>query len=382
MDTLTKIFAEAIDTGEYPDVINPQRKRAIAAGEEEITGILPDIGGSAAAYLEQITSKNYQKLMQRLEYYTGKKPTEASLPALTMQMFDTLRAVQGIESKNTKLLESEALELVLSLPEFKYIKEMVESGDIVFDVKLGPAELSNAITDAEKEALEKNQQSPEDEEGLNEGESDELALIKELQSDAKLESVLRRRLANTIMQGIATHGLFLFNLVEDRLKELDPKLVSLYGILCVATQLGYFIVPPDFSVGRGTPKAGSEEVIAPEEEGGPYTIKCRGITFPFLIHEIVKGVYEYMAIEGATPNDTLEAEIPDILYGPEFYNLLIKYIPDDKRELIPLVYKKVLDADMDDIKEILAGGGKAKTLIDQIVQQASDEMENYEKYED
>jgi hypothetical protein len=377
---LKETILEAIDTGDYPDFINPSRKEAIASGQEEITGVLPDIGGSAASYLEIITSKNYNKLMQRLEYYSGVSAKNQSLPSLISQLFTGVQKIQRLENKNKKFLESLSLDLILSLPEFKQIKELHDSGDLLFDVQLGPAELQNVITQAEKEAEEKNAEAPEENE-LNEGESEEMALIKELQSEEKAETILRRRLANTIMQGIATHGLFLFNLVEDKLNELDKNLIPLYGMVSVLTQLGYFAVPANLNLGGMSQdaQAGSEEVI---ENEGTYTIKARGLTFPFLVHEIVKGIYEYMALEGATPNDTLEAEIPDIIYGPEFYNLLTQFIPDDKRELIPLVYKKFLEIDLDEIKEVLAGGGKAKAIIDRLVNLADEEMQDYEKYED
>ncbi|NBX87363.1 MAG: phosphoribosylformylglycinamidine synthase subunit PurL [Bacteroidetes bacterium] len=103
---------------------------------------------------------------------------------------------------------------------------------------------------------------------------------------------LRRTLANYMTQGDAVNKLFLFNIVSDKLDALSPNLSKKYGVLSAITQIGYYLTP-DFPITSdivNMAAVGSEQVIP---TGDKYTIKARAMTFPYLVHELVKGIGDY-----------------------------------------------------------------------------------------
>jgi hypothetical protein len=81
---------------------------------------------------------------------------------------------------------------------------------------------------------------------------------------------------------------------------------------------------------------GSEEIIP---TGDKYTIRVRGRNFPLLIHELVKGIGEYLSMDVADQEeldtDVLSDELKQFLAGPGLDNRLRRLIPTDKIEYLP-----------------------------------------------
>ncbi len=147
-----KGLTEKIDTGEdIPDFIDPSKRAKIENEKDYVEQILPDLGPDADRYLEIITSESYQQNIKRVAYYLGVNVNEIqskfpNYPTMIMLAFKALTDIKKAESNLKKQLEKIAVDVVLDLEENKFIKKLVEEGDIIIDAKLGNADLTGAVT--------------------------------------------------------------------------------------------------------------------------------------------------------------------------------------------------------------------------------------------
>ena len=282
-------------------------------------------------------------------------------------VYQAMGQLVGMEQQNKQALEKLAVDVVLNLPEFKMFKELVSSGQLKIDAKIAKPDLSNAVAEP-----------PQEEPGLDQEEQQVVNFTKNI-SDAS-EDVLKRKFANMITQGNATNKLYLFQLASDALNNINPNFINLYGILSSVVQTSYYSLPVMSLAGMDLDNAamGSEEVI-PEDD--VYTIKARGTFLPYLIHEIVKGLYDYLSMDITSQEnldtETLDDEFVDIMSGPQLYTNLTKHIPSKDVEYLPLVYKLLLRENINAIKEVLSGGGKSQSTINRLIQQAKQMMGEY-----
>jgi hypothetical protein len=320
-----KGLTEKIDTGEdIPDFIDPSKRAKIENEKDYVEQILPDLGPEADRYLEIITSESYQQNVKRVAYYLGISVGEIqskfpNYPTMVMLAFKTLNDIKRAESNLKKQLEKIAVDLVLNIEENKLIKNLVEEGDIIIDAKLGNADLTNAIT-ADKMDQEMDN-------GLTVAENLNMQLNTMLGGDT--DGKLRRTLANYMTQGDAVNKLFLFNLVSDKLDALSPNLSKKYGVLSAITQIGYYLTP-DFPITSdivNMAAVGSEQVIP---TGDKYTIKARAMTFPYLVHELIKAFGDYISMDVASQEEldteTMDDETKQIMAGPALEMRLRKLV--------------------------------------------------------
>lgn len=368
-----KSFKEAIETGDQPDLIHPEKRKQLEAGTEEILGVLPE---KAQDYYEMIVSEAYQKLLSRIQHYTKAPVTQQNFPQLVAKVFAAFNKISEVESANKAKLEKMAVQVVLDLPEFEFIKNLVESNRLKIVAKLGTPDLKNAVTQSEQEAQDK---LLPDTEGLSDLEELNQIVAENLFDDT--ETKLRRRLANTLMQGNAVSKLYLFNLVKNQLDEMDKSLIYNYGLVTTVAQLFYFASPPieNFTLSMiETAAQGSEEVV-PEDD--IYTIRALAKTFPYLVHEVVKGIYEYLAIdpdksvpeaqvERKLKKDVIEQEVTDTIAGPELWNKIFELVGTEDQKYLPFVYQSVLSMPIEDIKKIFKGENEGERLVQGLVMRA------------
>jgi hypothetical protein len=367
---------EAIDTGGAPGLFHPS-KQAKYASPLDIEQLFPNLGGDAKRYIETITSDSYKKTIERLERYTGKPARQFNVPSLMATIIAAMQKVQALQQGHEQKLEKLAVDIVLDLPEFKMFKQLTADGFIKFDVKLEDANLDNAITEQEKE---EQQDQPQNENDITDGEELNMELAEQLKNAD--ENVLKRQFANMVTQGNAVNKLYLFQLASDSLNKIDPTLVNLYGILSVIVQTSYYAVPDmPLTAAAKDMAVGSVEIVPGKD--GTYTIKARSPFFPYLIHEVVKGLYDYLSIDVVNQaqlgGETLDQEIIDIMTGPELYTNLSKMLPQKDIEYLPLVFKLLLGLDVSIIREVLTGGGKARAYVERLLQKAKELQDSYDK---
>ncbi len=88
----------------------------------------------------------------------------------------------------------------------------------------------------------------------------------------------KRSFAKTLTQGNAVNKFYLFHLVEDKLKEINPQLPKMYGIVCAGTTMSYYGMP---MIEMSRAFANNAAVGSAEVESDSL-IKARGANFPIL----------------------------------------------------------------------------------------------------
>ena len=370
-----KGLTEKIDTGDdMPDLIDPSKRAKIENEKDYVEQILPDLGPAADRYLEIITSESYQSNITEVANTLGISVSEIqnkfpNYPTMVMLAIKALNDIKRAESGMKQQLEQIAVDVVLDLPENKFIKKLVDDEDIIIDAKLGNADLTKAVTTDKMDEEMSN--------GLTVAENLNIQLNTMLGD--KTEGKLRRTLANYMTQGDAVNKLFLFNNVSEKLDQLSPNLSKKYGVLAAITQIGYYLTP-DFPITSdivNMAAVGSEQVIPTGEK---YTIKARAMTFPYLVHELVKGIGDFISIDVASQEEldteTMDDEIKQIMAGPALELKLRKLIPSDKIEYLPIIKKLFYKLPIETIKDILLGGMKAQSYMNDLVKTAEESMED------
>lgn len=374
-----KSVSEAIDIGDYPDYIDPS-KRELYDEKDYVEQLLPDLGPEADRYLELITSESYKKNIDRICHYLGINKNQLKsqfpdMPSVAAAAFSALTDIQRMERSQRKNLEKMAVDLVLEIPENELVAKLVKDGQLKIEAKLGPADLSGAIASDEMDQMTNNGLTVE--ENLNQQLSNILS--------GNVDGKLRRMLANYIGVGDSVNKLFLYNLVNDKLDEISPNLSKKYGVLAAMTQLSYYIFP-NLSLSRNLTNmaaVGSEEVVP---EGSIYKIKAKALTFPFLVHELVKGINDYLSMDLASQeeldSETLSDELKQVMSGPALEMKLRNYVPQEKIKLLPIVKKLFYRLPPTTIRDVLLGGMKASTIMKDVVKQAEDAWNSYSNPEE
>jgi hypothetical protein len=298
----------------------------------------------------------------------------------------------------------------------------------------------------EQEKEEKNPEQPKKPENRKEEEGPKKSTNKEL----KLE-VDKRKLANNIIQGEAKNTKFIIEMPDckDGLKRIlgDRQGEEYHRIIIEISKLADkmdWIIPIDVkadmmemapegmagAVSIEWPEAESpetkksaEEILKEIEEGsgeeeegedpleknreeieelfsnGNPIIKARGIDFPMLLHETVKGIYELIASAGIPKDKTIATnvlfntssfadEAEDFRYGPYIAADLRDFInKNSKADKYPnmreYVFGKLIDLPAEQflisIKNILMNAPEARKQIDDIIDGIITELGDYEE---
>lgn len=205
-------------------------------------------------------------------------------------------------------------------------------------------------------------------EGNNNGE--------EIEIEPQIPEMSKRRIINAITHGSSIRGAFAFYLFKDNLDELDSTLLEKYKKLSEQTY-GVFdddnFVAMMLAMLAQKQKVQGGESKAEFDEEGNLKITARAINFPFLVHEIVKGLYEILSLQGFDPNkskehnqsivnkvDKIDNEPEDMRYGKFIYDYINDIIVDNEiddprvREMLFIsIYKLEEDEFMSFIENII-----------------------------
>lgn len=142
----------------------------------------------------------------------------------------------------------------------------------------------------------------------------------------------------------------------------------------------------------------SEDIQELLSSGNPI-IKSRGVDFPMLLHETVKGIYELIAAAGI-PEDkrtaelvmlntsSFEDEAEEFRYGPEIAADLRDFINESTKEVDKYpnirehVYGMLVQMPADEflplMKKILLGDSEAREKVDEMIDEAINMLDEYE----
>lgn len=282
-------------------------------------------------FVELIASKRFKDSVDKVRRYLGDTSMiQGQNPMMRLMgaIMSGLQQITSVEMRNKEYLENLAVDLVK--------KEMgIPEGAMQFDAKLVHGGMSAA------KGMRTKSEEPEEEEIKDvfkkaEEHSDELEDFADEFEQFNLEKA-KRRFINSLIQGAAFKGGHMYVLVADELARLNPQLVNLYGVTQALMEHLYWLYPDmERMAGSGGGQMGQSEV---NEETDPPTVIARASTFPLLVHELVKGVYEVFGTHGLPDDprqqemvmgaeDTLPAEIWDSRLGPIFWEKFTQTYPD------------------------------------------------------
>jgi hypothetical protein len=383
-----------IDYGGRPERMDPSIQRKIERGETPVSKqpFLPKTTGNQT-FEEIIASDRFKQVVNNIRRYTQiPGPIDIrSIGNLQMLLMGALREIVRIERQHKEYLENLSIELVreeLEVPptDIQYQAYLVSQSEIPDEgFQMEPEEKT------EEEILQLFK-DPE-----NEEENPVDALIKAL-DEFNIERS-KRRLINMFVQGAGAKGQYMFHLVEEKLNALDPRLLNLYGTLMSINEILYWILNENMLSNLMSSKAGSEEI---DTNTDPPTVIARGVIFPVLLHELVKGTYDVIGTHGLPSNpdqqkavtgyeDTLPAEVWDLRFGPIFWEKLITAYPNKifepgQRIIQNYLFQKFVMISAEDFinltKKILVGDPKANQIIDRMVSEIVNKLNEIEGEDD
>jgi len=394
-----KINEAPIDYGDRPERMAPDIQAKIQGRETPLSDnpaldIDVDGDGVVSSFEELLASKRFKDVVDKVKQYTGITDisNQNALMQLQMMLQRAVQDVKSIENENEEYLENLAVDLVK--------KEMaLPDGAFQFDV-----ELLSGMGQIDTSKMRPSSEEP-DEEDIMKMFGDENADDMEDDIEAFMDAMdkfdmekAKRRFINSLIQGASKKGHYMFNLVRDELDRLDPQLLNLYGVLMSIADLMYWIIPDQMTqmmAGEGEGVQGSEEV---DDTTDPPTIKAKGLFFPVLIHELIKGVYEVLGTQGLPDDpkaaemvmgsqDTLPYEIWDLRLGPVIWEKFTEAYPedlyeDDMREIQNYLFSRFSALSTEEFfevaREILNDSTKGQKILQRMVDEIIEELRQYD----
>lgn len=360
---------------EGPERMEPGIERSITNKKTSFHGF-PAIPEMDRDYIELISSKRFKDSVEKVRSAMGDtRIIQGSNPLMSLMQtaMQSLQRIIMIQMRNKPQLEELAIELVK--------REMgIPEGAMMFDAELVMSPMGSA------EGMKNEPELPSEEE------------IEDFMGDVELFNLERakRRFINSLIQGAAFKGGHMFNLVRREINEIDPQLMDLYVTSQALMEHAYWLFPDmEGMAGGGSGQMGQSEV---DEETDPPTVKARAVTFPLLVHELVKGVYEVFGTHGLPDDpkqqemilnaeDTLPAEVWDSRLGPIFWEKFVATYPmelfeDDMKHIQHYLFMRfsALDARefMRVAKLILSDDPRGSKFIQEMVDDIVRELKNQE----
>lgn len=383
---------EAPISYDSPERMDPSLQSKIEKGETPFSDnpALPQ--SETDSFEEIIASKRFKDVIDKVKRYTGVQSVtnQNAFMQLQMMMMNAVREIKQIENQHKTELENLAVELVkreLSIPEgtFQY--------DVDLSTGMGQVDTSKMRRQSEEPSSEEIQQ--EFNVTQDEAEEDVLNFIDAFEK-FDMEKA-KRRFINSLIQGASKKGHYMFELVRNELNNIDEKLLNLYGIIMSINDLLYWVMPDEAMSMMAGSGSGAEGSVELETETDPPTIKAKGLFFPIVVHELIKGVYEVLGSQGLPDDprqaemvmasqDTLPYEIWDLRLGPVIWEKFVESYPDelfedDMKEIQNYLFSRfsmlTTEEFFDVAKKILSGSkdGKmiVKKMVDEIISELRDE---------
>ena len=375
-----RLHEAPIDYGDRPERMSPDVEGKINRGETPLSKnpAFPDIqGGQVPQTFEQlIASKRFKDVVDKVKRYTGQENISGQNALMQLQMA-MMRGVQdlfAIQRNNKEYLENLAVDLVR--------KEMgVRPDQLQYDAKLvGMGEI-------DMEGFSKEGEEPEEEEIEQNFQQQEEDIEDFITAFERFDiEKAKRRFINALIQGSSKKGHYMFELVRDELDRIDPRLLNLYGVVMSINDLMYWVLPDqmmDMMMSQSG-VGGKEEV---DIETDPPTVKARGLFFPILIHELIKGTMEVLGTQGLPDDpkqaemvmastDTLANEVWDLRLGPVIWEKFLTAYPErlfdeDKKFIQSYLFARFSALSSEEFfnlaKMILRGDAKATSILDKMV---------------
>lgn len=385
-----KEMAMDFDTPDRPD---QGLQDKLSQGETPFKKVpLPSTGEEPNKnFQEVLASERYKQVVSNLRKYLGDNaPIQSGMQGvmqLQMTLMNAHNTIVQLERNHREELEQLAIELVM--------KEMgIPEGSIEYDAKIvGMGEIDTDDFNHDNE---------------EETNPDQVNIENEVEIFNELEGLnmerAKRRMINAIIQGASKKGHYMFHLAPERLQQItgNPNILNMYGVLMSINDITYWQLSDELIKGLGGSVAGKESVERPEDEEGTAKVVARGINFPVLVHELIKGTLELFAIQGRPEDevnfedienteDTLEKEMWDLRLGPAIWDRIRSQFPEDiltdedkvelQNYLLVEIFKLPAKKFLVLMKEVLSQSDRGKQLLNNLMSSIN-RMLNDEEYED
>jgi len=347
-------------------------------------------------FQELLASERYRQVISKVREYTGVNTPmqgEQGVMPLAQMMMTAHNEIVQTESAHREELERLAVELVM--------KEMaIPEGALQFDAKIvGMGEINTQ--NFNREIQQQQNVDPVD---------IEQDLMTDLESMTMEKA--KRRLINNMIQGASKKGHYMYHYAADRIREItgSDNIIAQYGILMSINDTLYWQLSDEtmrmmMDGGGGGGVGGKEEV---KRNTTPPTIVARGLNFPILVHELIKGIMELFAIQGRPTDeegnedeetwseiegseDTLEKEMWDLRLGPAIWDRIRRQFPEDiltdenkvelQNYLMVEIFKLPAKHFLVFMKEVVSGSENGKRLMGELMQ-GIDQMFKDQNYQD
>jgi hypothetical protein len=381
------------DTQDRPD---QGLQDKLAAGETPLKKVpLPKTGDEPNKnFQELLASERYREVVQRVQQYTGVRTPmrgQQGVMPLVQTMMQAHNNIVRTENQHREELENLAIELVK--------KELgLDDNDFIFDAKI--------VGMGEIDTDDFNREEPGEQQPQMDEVDVEIDLFDDLQT-LDLEKA-KRRLINSMIQGASKKGHYMYHMVADKVREItgSDTLINQYGVLMSVNDTLYWQLSDDMMQammggGGGEPQVGGKESV--DRETNPPTIKARAVNFPILIHELIKGVMEVVAIQGRprdeegneedfsdieSSEDTLEKEMWDLRLGPAIWNRVRSQFPEetlieeDKYRLQLILFSHIIQKPAKEflvlMKEVLSNSEQGKRLLSLLYKAIQEEIQDFD----
>jgi hypothetical protein len=325
-----KKLREDIEYGDYPERMDPSIQRKLERGETPYSKH-PAMPEGEPNFDQIVASKRFKDVVDKFARYAGSRDQLRHPNAfmnLMMSAMGLMRNIAQVEQRNKAYLENLAVDLVK--------KEMgIPEGKINFEAELVPMGSIQAAEDMQGKAEEFSDEEIEQNFGQH---ASDLEDFEDAFEKFNMEKA-KRRFMNSLIQGAAKKGHYMFELVRSEIERVNPQLMNWYGLSMSILDYLYWMYPEDMVMqmsASGQGQAGQEEV---DLQTDPPTVRAKGSSFPILVHELLKGVYDILGSHGLPDDpkqaemvkaseDTLPAEVWDIRLGPIFWEKFLEAYPD------------------------------------------------------
>jgi hypothetical protein len=380
MAKLKKDTKEAIEYS-GSERMNPDLEKKLKSQQTTLSKnpAFPDVdkNGIPDNFEELVASKRFKDVVEKVKRYTGMQEITGQNAFMQLQraLMGAVQKVLQIESQNKDYLEKLAVKLVKD--------EMGITDQFQFDAKLVP------MGGIDQSRFQKQGEEPDEEEiEAQFGQQAEQDLEDFMSAMEKFDrEKAKRRFINALIQGSSKKGHYMFELSREALNKINPDLVSLYGTLMSINDLIYWLMPDEavmMMAGNEQSMAGKEEI---DDQTDPPTIKARGVFFPVLLHELIKGVMEVFGTHGLPDDpksqqmimgstDTLPNEIWDLRLGPVIWEKFLQAYPielfdDDKKHIQHYLFARFSALETEEFfnvaKKILSGSPEGQKFIKDMV---------------
>ena len=412
MKKLKQKIREQIDYGDYPERMDPKTERALGDPEKNLYGTNPAMRRGSLD-VERLGSDRFKKIVDKLRDVMNAPNLNSAnvIQSIQREFMSSVLRAKEIENYHEAELEELAIKSCLELTE-------TPEGKYEIDAKLtgGPGEISS-----EGFQFKPKDNPPEEDEDFelpDEGQFEAENLTKGEQFELEKH---KRNIINGIIQGMSKKGHYIFQKPEirEKLDEIDPSLYGYYLKIMAINDYFYFkledMIQSMSQHGHGIEgrenlktkkkKAGSndDDDEGRNDQGPEHQIIARGLIFPILCHEIIKGIEETLGKFGYSQDpdirqaviksvDTLPNEAMSLRIGPELVDRIRHLLPnemfnEENYGIKPFFYmflyqipaRSFLEIIGDVISQDANDNRKASDKFKEIFQQAKSSKDRYEK---